>query len=174
MWWKAGVTGLVWLYLHICSPFVSFDELFTASRNDGRDHWRLPYRRRLLFLFMIIQFWVFLLMFCSRFVLAPPAEPFHRAEETVLLCCCNDYRVETSKEREKGTEGRVEIKWKNTVNKNMLQVPHHTYPTCTNKWKHTSPDQSRGWKHLWRSTQYRIISASSNIKAILLEFRWTL
>lgn len=44
-------------------------------------------------------------MLCSRFVLAPPAEPFHRAEETVLLCCCNDYRVETSKKREKGTEG---------------------------------------------------------------------
>lgn len=72
-------------------------------------------------------------MFCSGFVLAPPAEPFHHAEEAVCLCCCNDYRVETSKEREKGTEGKVEIKWKNTVNKNMLRVPHHTYPTCTNK-----------------------------------------
>lgn len=98
----------------------------------------------------------FALALCSGCVLALPAEPFHRAEEAVRLCCCNDYRVETSKEREKGTEGKVEIKWKNTVNKNMLRVPHHTYPTCTNKWKHTSSDQSGGWKCLWRSDEHSI------------------
>lgn len=49
----------------------------------------------------LFSFWVSALMFCSRSVLAPPAEPFHRAEETILLCCCSDYRVETGEERGK-------------------------------------------------------------------------
>lgn len=89
----------------------------------------------LFYLFIIFFFFDaqsrFLPMLCSGFVVAPP---FYRAEEAVALCCCSDYRVETSKERENGTEGRVEIKWKNTVNRNMVQVPHHRCPTCTNEW----------------------------------------
>lgn len=97
------------------------------------------------FIYLIYVQSRFLHMFCRGFVVPPSAGPFHWAEETVPLCCCNDYRVETSKERENGTEGRVEIKWKNTVSKNML--PHHTDPICTDEWEHTSPDQSRGRKH---------------------------
>lgn len=118
----------------------------------------------------------FLLMFCSEFVFAPPAEPFRCAGETILLCCCNDYRVETSKERERGTEGRVEIKWKTSVNKNTLQVPHHTSPTRVNEWKHTSPDQSRGRKHFKRRDELRSewnYLVSSTIKVILLELERT-
>lgn len=102
MWWKAGVIGLVWVYLHICSPIVSFDELFTNSGNDSGDHWWLRYRRWLLFLFMVIQNYLcihlfiyicdvqsrFLLMFCSGFVVAPPCSrtfPLCRGNRPLLL-----------------------------------------------------------------------------------------
>lgn len=55
MWCQADATGLSGVYLHICFPFVSFDELFTARWNDSRDHWWLLSRvDGCLFLFFVI------------------------------------------------------------------------------------------------------------------------
>lgn len=110
MWCQAHVTGLSGLYLHICFPFVSFDELFTAHWNDSGDHWWLLLRvDGCLFLFFVII--PFFPWFSIKFppplrsfprwqqtkkknILALQVEPFHCiTERRPLFCCRNDYSV---------------------------------------------------------------------------------
>lgn len=161
MWWKAGVIGPVWVYLHICFPFVSFDELFTDSGNDSGDHWWLRFRRRLLFLFMVIQNFFFIIFFfffwrsikifahvlqrvcCSAASRTFPPCRGNRPPLLLRWLQSGNQQGEGKRDRRESRDQMEKYCKQKYGASATSQMPH------MHKWvKHTSADQSRGRKHL--------------------------
>lgn len=159
MWWKAGVIGLVWVYLHICSPFVSFDQLFTDSGNDSGDQWwlrfwetaALPLRGYSKFsLYYYYFFWRSIKIFAhvvQRVCCSATFPPCRGNRRPLLLQWLQSGNQQGEGKRDRReSRDQMEKYCKQKYGASATsQMPH------MHKWvKHTSADQSRGREHLER------------------------